>query len=332
MNKLYVTISLLLFMIFVSCSKDSDTPSNINEPEKAEKTIYNAGEFSITNLSSKENVDGSEVKLINGDTLKVVFKPKNEYKDYSFTVSCTSLNKLNDSLFVVSNLPSNRNEVLFTSASSKVEKKDSILTYFAERKVILNIPSSYVIIPFHLEATQDLLQMTTAEITCKNGDGTQSTIVLNEDDWVCRDSSTIYLYVDAEGKKHYTAQSTPEDGWTKVEERKFASNSYYDFKVRYFQLGVDNEIIVKYIPKSLLSMERDSYSFYHSLDRSIATVVIPGVQVIDIYSSTNISINIGSDYGVKKDDVKSYLDNLRNTQDVFKFNISNNGSITKVSQ
>lgn len=333
MNKylVIVTKSLLLSMIFVSCSKDSDTPSNTVVPEKVEKTIENAGEFIITNLSSKENIDGSEAKMINDDTLKVVFKPKNEYKNISFPISCTLLKKINDSIFVVSQMSPKNYDLLFKAASNKVEKKDSSFTYTAERKLSVTIPSSYAIIPFHLEVAPDLLQLTTVEVTYKNGDGTQGKYVINND-WISRDSTSLYIFTNAEGQKLYTGDINPEGEWTLVEERKYPSNSFADFNVRYYLLGVENEVIVNYIPKDILTLDRDIYILYHSLDRQSATIVVPGTTITDIYSASNISINIGSSYGVKKNDVQSYLDNLRNTPDVFKFNISNKGSITRINQ
>ncbi|MBQ6208477.1 MAG: hypothetical protein IJK42_01710 [Prevotella sp.] len=324
MKKILIHLSncLLLSMMLVSCSCCDDDKTEIKHDD--------AGDFAIINLNTGEAIDGSSANMLIDDTLKVEFTPKSEYQKKSFSVTCSSssIKKLNDNLFLVSSVI---NDKVKFFAYSKEEDDKTITEYSAEKELTINVPSTYAIIPFHLEVSPDLLQLVTAEVNYKNGNGTQGTFVINDDDWIHQDSTTVRLYVDADGHEYYIGGSqTPEEGWVLQEQIKFVSNSIYDFKMRYYQLGVDNEIVVNYKPKTQYTLDKDTYYFNHSITRKSATIEISNTTVMDISSDFSVTINIGSmDSDVNKNDVKSYLDKLQNTPDVYKFNISDRGMITK---
>lgn len=308
--------------MLVSCSCCDDDKTEIKHDD--------AGVFAIINLNTGEAIDGSTANMLIDDTLKVEFTPKSEYQKKSFSVTCSSssIKTLKDNLFLVSGVINDKVKFL---AYSKEEDDKTITEYSAEKELTINIPSSYAIIPFHLEVSPDLLQLVTAEVNYKNGDGAQGSFVINDEDWIHQDSTTVRLYVDDDGYEYYIGGSqTPEEGWKLLEQRKVVSNSIYDFSMRCYHLGVDNEVTVNYIPKSQYTLDKDTYTLVHELDRRSAKIVIPNVVVIDNYSGFSFSINIGLWNGVNKKDVQSYLDNLRNTPDVFRFNISDGGNITKI--
>lgn len=291
-------------MIMTACHKHHDH-SAADSDEDAE-----VGEIVVTNLSAQEEITSNTTTMLNGDTLKVMFLPKNEFIGKRFTMSSSQLKKLNDSLFVANN---HKAGLTVVSLVAELEEDASIKV---QKDIEVNVPSSYAIVPFVLQASQDLLQFTTAEVTYTDAAGEKHIFTIDNKDWHRPDSTSIF---------HYDTD-TPQDGWTLIEERKLAPNADFTFRVRYYQLGIDASVSVRYVAKANVTLSADSYYFYHDLDRYSAEIVVPNTIVRDIYNSTRFDL---TNHDVAKADVPAYLETLKSEPDVFNLNISAKGDITE---
>lgn len=105
MKKL-IYLAMIMAFLQSSCCKDEDTIVDSK-----------AGTFVVTNLATGEVFQSDEaqfgfngmysskgVKIAKGDTLKVVFTPKTNYRGVTFNRSCTNIKKVTDELYVVPDL------------------------------------------------------------------------------------------------------------------------------------------------------------------------------------------------------------------------------------
>lgn len=342
MKKLSLNLTVLLVIlqttsfICACCDSDPDPVINQETTENQDGTDANneeaiapkdtlGGTFNVTNLSYNESTENLSLTALNGDTLKVVFTQKTEYKDKFFSISCdnTKLAKLNDTLYVVKEMQSGDNKINLSAISA-----DSLVSATAELTV--NIPKAYVIIPYKVGVSNDLLGFVDAEVTYTDTQGKEHTYVVPDSQWVKSDSVRCQLWEDTNGGLHFVevGVNQPKDGWTLVEEEMELPIPYYIFNVRYYKTGISSIVTIRYIPKKDVSIDRDSYDFYHKLMRGKAEVQVPNVIYIDNSISFDLTINIGDDGGIKKDKVKDYIDELAKTPDVIKLRIDpGNGGI-----
>ena len=296
--------------------------SSCSSEDEVTQTVDDAGTFIVTNLSYDEGNDNLNVNALKGDTLKVIFSPKKDYKDLKFVLDCQELKKLNDSLFVVTDSKAGRYQ---HSLSAKYEAKteSTNISYSANNILTVNIPEAYVIIPYKVSISNDLLGFVDAELSYTDADGNDHTCVISDNQWVRSDSVRCQLWEDAKGGLHFVEveKDHAEEGWTLVEERMELPYIYYDFIVRYYNVGISTNVIVRYKQKESMSFDRDSYDFYHKLKRGKADVHIPNLIYIDNSFSFDLTINIGGDNLLKKDKVKDYIDELVKTPDVIKLRI-----------
>ena len=90
-----LAVGMTAVLMATSCGND-----NGNDGKKP-ILDQQAGTFKIINQSYDDGTTGPEFIALPGDTLKVIFTPKNDYKGLAFEINCEGLNQLNDSMFVV---------------------------------------------------------------------------------------------------------------------------------------------------------------------------------------------------------------------------------------
>ena len=264
--------------ISLSCSSD-------DEPAKRPITDNNAGEFKVSNLSLFDKQQKGELEAINGDTLKVIFTPKSDYKDIKFELSCDQLKKYNDSLYIVNAAKAGGQQLKLT-AKYLNETDNSITTYTAEKDIDITIYSESVTIPYVVSVSKDLLKFVDPEVTYESSDGEKLTFTIKDSDW--------------------------------LKPKNTESENYdYVFNIRYTTMGVMSTVSVKYLKKANVENDKDSYFFHHELDRRSASIKIPGAIYNDIYAPINI--RIGPD--TRRDAVDSYISELSANPDVFKINV-----------
>ena len=298
------------------------------DDDKNEDTKIN-GTFTVENMSYSDKSQGASVKALEGDTLKIVFSPERMYENLAFAISCgDGLQRLNDSLYVVKELNPGENKVPLSAQCNK-EAEGSSITYSASEELTLIVPEAYVIMPYKVAVSQDLLDLVDAEVTYTDAEDESHSYLIPNESWTRSDSITYQRWKDATGTSHLVTvgKDNIEAGWTFIDEKKYLPTPYYTFRVRYYKMGITSNVTVRYIPKKGMIAERDSYEFYHNLERGNAIVEIPGL----VYIDNSISINIGGDGKIKKDDVKTYIEKLENTPDVIKLNIDpQNGRIKEI--
>lgn len=285
-----LAVGMTAVLIATSCSNDN------GDDGKKPFVDQQAGTFKIINQSYDDGTTGPEFIVLPGDTLKVIFTPKMEYKSLAFKINCEGLNQLNDSMFVVKkNASGSTNYTVF--AAYKDETDSTTTNYSAQTGFEITIPESYVIIPYKLSLSQDLKELVTPEVTYTDADGKQHTFVVK--DWIDTENSATTR-----------------------------------FNVRYYKVGVTAKVEFRYIPKQNVSLTHDNYYLSRTFDRENATIHIPNMFVSDFYTSINISIVIGGEgtYGTPKNDVPAAIEELSKTVDVLKFSIDEMGIIEKIKE
>lgn len=318
-----ISVVMVLFIATVclsSCCTDDDPEPQSNVPALTLKDSA-AGTFEITNLSSRETID-QVADVIKDDTLLIRFIPKIDYRSYIFSISCNDLDKVNDSIFIVPRMTAGTHNVQLMAT-------DTIDTniFQAERLVTLNVPNSYFVIPLDVQLSSDLQSLVNVEISYTDKEGIERKHLIKEDEWLRPDSFFVYKY-QLDGNVAIWSTNII-DGYEPVEVKKCASNPSFTLDTRF--LNLQNEIITtftaRYIPKTDLQLERNSYEFAHRIDRKSARISIPGQVNIDVYYPINIDL---SNHTVTKDNVSTYLEQLSNHPDVKRFKILTNGQIEKV--
>ena len=287
-----MAVGMAAVLVVTSCSDDDE--DGVEQPKKTPVTDQQAGTFKIVNQTYDDGTTGAGIIALPGDTLKVTFTPKADYKGLTFKMSCEELEQVNDSLYVVTKNASGTKKYT-VSAAYQNETETTVIKYSAKTDFELTVPDSYVIIPYHLTLSQDLKELVTPEVT----------------------------YYDADGKRHTFVVKA----W---EESEYVATTH--FYVRYYKVGVTATVEFRYIPKQDVSLTRDRYYLSRQFDRGSAKIQIPKTINIDIYNAMNFSLVIGGEIGTAKEDIPAALDELSNTVDVLKFSIDEKGRIEKIKE
>lgn len=334
-NLFWVIVFSLTFTLCSCCTDDeeeqdngnkSSYSSNDNEKEKndnkKDSTTTIEGTFTITNKCTGEEIV-TTTDMFDQDTLCIEFEPEEKYKAQQFTISCEELSSLGNGFFVLKNRTSSPTSLLISAIC-----KSEATQYIANKAIDVNVSHTYAVVPFWLQASQDLLLLSTAQVTYTDADGREHSFDIKDEDWERPDSITLYTFQDSEGFENYEENKAEglEKGWTLKEEEKLGPNATYSFDVRYYHLDIDASVTVRYKRKDGVSATADSYYLYHAIDRKSAKITIPGITVIDQYNHINLDL---TDHDVSKSALDKYFNNLNSSTDTFKLNISNGGTITK---
>ena len=305
------TFTMTLFSLS-SCSSDDDMKNNVE------------GAFTITNISSGKVMNASSNKMFDKDTLRIMFQPKEEHKDLQFTIDCEELKSIGDNLYILKSNTLSPNSLKVTA---KCESGNT--QYCAETKIGINISHSYAVIPFCVQASQDLLLLSSAQVTYTDADGQEHSFGINDEEWVRPDSINLYLFRDNNGNEQLINDKSEgeEKGWTLIEEEKLGPNATFTFDVRYYHLGIDASVSVTYKRKEHVTATADTYYLLHRIDRKSADITVSNGIVVDIYNPTNIDL---TDHNIPNTELENYFIKLQSNPDIFKLNISNTGSITQI--
>lgn len=275
---------VLIAATICCCSSDDDSPA------KRPIIDNNAGTFEVSNIANLLLVNKQqrrELEAINGDTLKVIFTPKSDYKNLKFELSCNQLTKYNDSLYIVNASDSGKQQFKLTAKYAN-ETDTTITTYSAEKDIDITVYSESVTIPYIVTVSEDLLKFVTPEVTYENSDGERITFPITDTEWEKPQNTDNKLYS-------------------------------YCFNIRYTKIGIISTVTVKYLKKTEAKNDKEYYFFRHRLDRKSASVNIPGLIYNDIYVPIYISIDLTA--GIHKSFVNSYISELAANPDVFKIEV-----------
>lgn len=295
--------SLLLMLSAVCllcacCDDDEKTATKQNETDTA------AGTFTFSNISYDDG-GKSVISAISGDTIKVVFSPKQEYVNLHFSLACSGLTQINDSLFIVKGLRSGEHEIEVSATYGR---------YSAKSSFTVDVKDSYLTVPYVLQMSEDLLQFVTPELTYTDSEGKTRTTTLAYEDFTHSDSVT-YSYTHNGVEAYHT----------------YLPYAKYRFKQRYYSLPTTTEVTVKYIPKNNADLSRNDYEFAHGVNRESASGVIHKdggvILVMESYFSLSINIDISGSDTKTKDDYRQYIEKLSTSPDVRKWSINGNGHV-----
>lgn len=335
-NLFWAIVTTMTIFSLSSCNNDDEEEDNANKPsyqqnddekgnsgnKKDSTTVTIKGTFTITNKCTGEEIV-TTTDMFDQDTLCIEFEPEEKYKAQQFTISCEELSSLGNGFFVLKNRTSSPTSLLISAIC-----KSEATQYIANKAIDVNVSHTYAVVPFWLLASQDLLLLSTAQVTYTDADGREHSFDIKDEDWERPDSIILYTFQDSEGFEHYEENKAEglEKGWTLKEEEKLGPNATYSFDVRYYHLDIDASVTVRYKRKDGVSATADSYYLYHTIDRNSAKITIPGITVIDQYNHINLDL---TDHDVSKSALDKYFNNLNSSTDTFKLNISNGGTITK---
>ena len=277
--------------VMTSCSDD-------DEKKKTEVNDANAGEFSVTNISYSGTEDGFSLSALKGDTLKIIFTPKAEHKGLVFQKKYEGLDQINDSLYRVKDDKAGIHDYKLQIVCQK-ETDTSIVNISAEATLKVNIPEAYVIIPYKIGMTDDLQGLVTPEVTYTDADGKSHTFIVRDEDFIKETNDDVTSY-------------------------------FCTFYVRYYKKGITSSVSVTYIPRQDIQLSKERYYLYHTLRTGRADVHIPSLVYLDLSTSFSISIVIGGENGVAKDDVPAVLEELKNNPDVLRLDIFKDNGIKEV--
>ena len=147
--------------------------------------------------------------------------------------------------------------------------------------------------------TDHLQELVTPEVTYTDADGNSHTFTVRDEDLTMQTNDDITTY-------------------------------FYTFNVRYYKTGITSSVSVTYIPRPDIKLGRERYYLYHSLRTGSADVHIPGLVYVDLSTSFGISIVLGGEDGVAKNDVPAALEELKNTPDVLRLDIFKDNGIKEV--
>lgn len=311
-----------------SCDDDDDEIVTVNDSKEPKvQKDEKAGTFKVENISYAIGQEPLQVKAIEGDTLKITFIPESKFTDVQFSLDYDQLTQINDTLYVVKGLKDGTHEV--TLKASYEHETDTLKEYYsATAKLNLEIPDTYIIIPYKLTISQDLLELVSPKVT-HSADGNTLTYMVPDTDIVRPDSIHYEKFRDENGRAHLVeiGKETPEAGWTSEGLWTVPSSPYYRFNMRYYHTGLSVKVQVDYVPRENQVLTRERYFLSHKLDRESATYHIPNTYFIDNYNSWSITINIGGDDGIGKDEVSTALKELAKKPDVLNIMISQSGMI-----
>lgn len=321
MNKIYFIQQMLLATILItatiltSCNDDEDETIIIPTPPEKSDPLEDseAGTFVITNVSANEEIQGSYYQCFVGDTLKVVFQPKQQYSSFDFNITASRLTKIGNDLFLVPDLDTSLGggvsfgkNIEFEAANNtngnKLSAKMSVpfFTYVPEADVTYSLSISSELLPF-IDVTLDY--------TTDNGTAAKP---LTNSDWV-RDTVYAYVFISDDGKEMHSSSNADREGYTLTDSIPYYS-AHYRLNMHYTKLDTDYTITARYTPKTEVEATEDSYYFRHSLSWGPATICGASVN--------NVSISIGGKTDIKREEVASYLEKLSTTPDIVKLHLS----------
>lgn len=223
-----------------------------------------------------------------GDTLEVLFKPKEEYESVHFEIKGGYFQKISDNLFVVPDLKTS------VGSGISIGKTVDFQTVYNNNDSILGCKREFSLITFVEEAdvtytlyvTRDLLQFMTATLSYTDDNGRELSFTLKDEDWTTE---------------------TFEDGGEEL--------IYYRFPMHYTKLDRDFSVKASYSINESVPPTKESYDFEHGLMWGAA--VVAGAP----HTNISIDINVGGDGMVKAEDVANYLEQMANNPDVIKVHI-----------
>lgn len=262
----------------------------------------NAGTFQLTNISTGEEVTKSYHQCFVGDTIKVTFMPKSEYAAVPFDVRIDEFTKIKDNLFVATNL---KTDMVGRNLNIKAvyDKNDSTLSANTIVSFFTYVEEADV--EYTLNVSPDLLEFVDVVLEYTDERGHVGSQNISDEDWI-RETTVLYEYENDKGGKMWTHNENPGNEWTKVGEKEQV-HIYYDLNLHYDKLDQTYTVKAIYITKQNLQVNEDSYYLSHSLKWGPA--IVAGAK------TTNISISIGGNNNIKREDVAAYLEKLSATPD-----------------
>ena len=315
----FAAMLLLTAFTLTSCCKDPDpiigssTPTNSSTSGKPETMKdSDAGSFVITNLSANEEVKGGSYNCFAGDTLKVDFLPKQQYKSLSFTINTSNLIKLSGNLFLVPDLKTSINPVISISKNVTFQATNEKNSLYAEKTVpfFTYVPEADV--SYTLIVSPDLLQFVNVELEYTTDNGTVQSKTLSDKDWI-RDTSYIYVFTNDVGHEIHSSNKDPHEGHSLTDSIP-VYDTYFDLDIHYGKLDSDHKVTARYTPKMGVEPMTDTYKFWHNLMWGPATIA--GASI------THISLDIGGSSNINRQDVASYLEKLSATPDVVSLHLN----------
>lgn len=273
---------------------------SLSEIEKVSDS--NAGRFTLVNISAGEEIDKGYHECFVGDTIKAIFEPKDEYANLPFSIEAGPFAKLNDSLFVVTDLQTN---IIGQNVWFRAEYKDDRRTLSAEKTVSFFTYVEEAYVTYRLGISEDLMQFVDVTLEYTDERGHIGKKEIGQEDWTI-EADTLYEYVDAKGQKMLTGNKNPGAEWTKVGEEYYRS-IFYTLDIHYEKLDCEYTVTAKYTARQNVQLSKDSYEFRHYL--SYGPAVVAGNRTI------SISISNGGDDDIERSKVEEYLNNLCATPD-----------------
>ncbi len=275
--------------------------SNTNTREKL--TDSEAGAFQLTNITTGESLTETYHQCFVGDTLKAVFSPKQEYSSVSFDVTIDEFTKLNDSLFVVTDL---KTGIIGQNIEIQAVYSQNDSTLSAKKIVSFFTWVEQADVTYSLKMSPSLLEFVNVSLEYTDEQGQVKSIKIGDNDWI-NATSVWYEYEGKNGEKKWTTEENPGDEWTKIGE-EITNRTYYDLKMHYDKLDQTYIVRAKYTIKQYAQPHEDSYNLVHRLTWGPATVA--GALTI------NTSIIIGDNTDIKRENLADYLEKLAATPDV----------------
>lgn len=322
-----------LFLISVSsCHKEED----VKDEEAGTFTIMNL-RTGISWLEAKQRGDAYLGAYV-GDTLKVTFQPKIEYKEHKIVVECESLKKINDSLFVIGQELKSPEGMVGSGHQITVKARHYSSTYatitfpiyVTEKPEPQN--AKYVATMSNYYVSSDLLQFVTAEVSQTDDNGQMQSIILPESGTNVQNrffeiytQSDFYVSVfqnNNGGKRYFIAdfKDTPHenekiiDGFTCKFTECYSSGTYRNLDKAY-------NFSIRYMPKGSVAFNKDSYDFVRHIE-----VSSDAFSEDDKSTARNLYELYEIDH-IAKENVQAYIDNLVNTTDIFNLYMDKYGNV-----
>lgn len=343
-NSLWWVIPLIISTgaIISGCDeKDNDEKEILDSQHVVtEKQGQTANDVVLTDVTTQqraannENSEGYNLVAYRGDELLVTYIPEEHFfqaHKVKMTVnffdeySCDSQEAPYMASYVIGE-KAELGKIYNVMLSGTFDDGTCKLSESREFKVLVDIdPQNSAQIPFIVNASQDLLNFVTAELTYTDGYGHTHVIALSDEDWNKPDSISAYTYRREDGSEFIVFEGEEIDpSWTFVEESRFLPDADYKFTQQY-PLGSECHVSIRYSRKPSAQIQDRKYYFSHYVDRGKASINARNRIVIDNYFSIHI---IAAQYASSQ--VEEYISNLVNTTDELSLAIDKNGHITNM--
>lgn len=271
------------------------------------------GTFIVKNLSTQATIKQNE-EVINRDTFLIAFKPNKDYSEKKFTIECNGLRKFNDSIFILPDeyfgskiedgkiiVPREPTPTIDVKISARIGEDDKDYDFLrADTSFVLNVATSYAIIPLCVDLTSDLKSLVDVEVGYTDVDGKELRYRVNDEEWV------------------YTNGS--------FEHATFSLNTRL---LNIKDKNVSTTFSVFYTPKKDIKYDKETYWLAHAIGRGNASVFIPSMINIPPINNSSDWHGLLVAFRYVSADVAAYLDELSKKPYERKFNISN-GKVTEV--